>query len=477
MCSLAMVWALVAGWQLAPAANEGVASATERARPALPTPGNAGALPESVLASIGTSRTVSVADFRAAWSRAKPSAPLASLTPDEARQFLGLLIDRELLAEEANRQSWAWTPQEASRYRALRDRLMVGAALDSALEEARKSFATTKDTVSDAERLGIDVRDRTVARMSVRFDEALLERLAKAWARLPRPVPGTPVREQLEVLSALPKIDASDSARVLAISGEETYRVSDLVDAWRRLSIAYRPRIDDASQLRDLVRNGLFEHALRRAAEARGLDRRPDIAAALTRAREEIAIAHLAEREVYGRIRADSLTLHRYYERNRDTWTLPLRVRVVRLVLEDRPTAERMAFRLRDAAEAESLAALARRQGLDYTAEWSLAADSARFAAALKAGVGAVIGPEPMEDAWMVARVTEVLPGRSLGYEEVRDRVRERWTEEEAQRLTRVLCDRLAKRTRVIRNDRAVALHFAGSAVGDLGTPTRGRQE
>ena len=474
LCSLAMVWVLAAGWQRdqAPAA-EGAPAAGERARPALPSPKNAGALPESVLASIGTSRMISVTDFRDAWGRAKPSAPLDSLTPDEARRFLGLLIDRELLAEAAAEVAWAWTTGDSIRYQALRDRLMVGAALDSALEEERSSLRSRAgDTTRDSEGLGIELRDRTVARMNVRFDEALLERLARAWAAIPLPVPGSPVAEQVEALSALPKIEAADLERVVASSREGDYRANDLLDSWRRLSVAYRPRIDEATQLRDLVRNGLFERALRRAAEARGLDRRSDVAAALARAREEIAIAHLAEREIYAQIRDDSLTLRRFYQRERESWTLPLRVRVIRLVLEDRPAAERMATRLRAAAEAESLAVLARRQGLDYTAEWSLASDSTHFAMALRAGAGAVLGPLPEDDAWMVARVSEVLPGRVLRFDEVRERVRAQWIEAEAQRLTRDLCDRLARRTRVIVNDRAMASwHSAHPPGPDPHTP------
>lgn len=461
--SVAIVSVLSVGWQLARVvAGEGAASSDTRTRHARPAPDEARALPDSVLASVGTSRMISVSAFRDAWSRTKGSAPLDSLTPEEARRFLGLLADRELLAERASGETWTWTPAEDASFRAVRDRLMISAALDSALEEARRRLGKSAgDTASSLERLGIMLRDSTVARMGVRLDERLLERLARAWSAISRPVPGSSVSEQLGALSALPAIDPADTQRMLATLGDGVYRVNDLLDSWRRLSIAYRPRIGTASQLRDLVWNGLFERALRRKAETRRLDLRPDIAEALGRAREEIAIAHLVEREVYRKIARDSVAVLRFYQRHRDAWELPLRVRVIRLVLPDRATAERMATRLSDPAAAESLAAQARRRGVDYVTEWSPGSDSVHFAAAMRAGAGRVLGPVPEGGDWLVARVSEILPGRVLRFDEIRHRVEAQWMEAEAERLTRALCDRLGRGTRVIVNERALAAMLA----------------
>src|SRR2546426_1366568 len=98
-------------------------------------------LPDSVLAVIGADRVITAASFVEAWMPAAP--PPDSLTPQAARRFLELLIDKEILAAAAVKESWVWTPQESAGYQALRDRLMVAAALDSALRDARESLRAT----------------------------------------------------------------------------------------------------------------------------------------------------------------------------------------------------------------------------------------------------------------------------------------------------------------------------------------------
>jgi len=190
------------------------------------------------------------------------------------------------------------------------------------------------------------------------------------------------------------------------------------------------------------VMNGLFEQLLRREGTGRGFEQRPDLAERLANQRELNDVSRLVEREVYARIAMDSLTLVRFYRATERDWMQPTRVRLVRVVLQNHSDAAAMALRLAGAAEAESLAAGARRAGVEWTVDVSTAEDSALFARAMRTGTGTVLGPDETTSGWAVARVTAVLPGRGRSFAEVRDRVEQRWSGEEGERLMRALVGR-----------------------------------
>jgi hypothetical protein len=117
-------------------------------------------------------------------------------------------------------------------------------------------------------------------------------------------------------------------------------------------------------------------------------------------------------------------------------------VRLVRVVLQNRAEASAMALRLANAAEAQSLAAGARRAGVEWSVDLSAAEDSLLFARALHAGPGAVLGPDETAGGWAVARVISVLPGRGRSFAETRDLVAHRWYGEEGERLMLALAAR-----------------------------------
>jgi hypothetical protein len=418
-------------------------------------------LPDSVLALVEAGkpdepgRVIGRSRFIRAWVQALPPARPDSSTPAGARQFLDLLLDQEALGLMAARERWIWTAPESAAFAILRDQLVVGAVLDSALAEARASLGAGRDTV-DRQTLGLLARDRAMAAIRPACDDSLLARLARAFAALERPTPDSSLAAQLRLLSANPRIDPADTGRVVARSAVAEYRVADLLAAWARLSPAYRPRIESAEQVRELVMNGLFERCLRLAGSERILERRPELAARLAERRERIGIAHLVAREVYAKIAADSLTLLRYYRSTEREWLLPTRVRLVRLVLPSAAAAEAMALRLVSAAEAESLAAGARRQGVEWSIDLSAAEDSALFTRALGAGTGSVLGPDPTPDGWAVARVVVVLPARERAFAEVREAVSERWRDEEARRLLRALVSRARAGLHIAVNERSL---------------------
>jgi hypothetical protein len=404
-------------------------------------------LPDSVLAIIKSrrpgepGREIGRARFARAWSQLAPPARPDSLTPAAARRFLDLLLDKEALSLMAARERWTWTARESAAFETLRDRLVVQVVLDSALAETRRALGPAGDSM-DRQALGVAARDRAVERLGPVYDDSLLTRLAIGFAALKRPTSDSSLSSQLRMLGANPQLDPADTGRAVVRSSIGEYRASDLLASWRRLNPLYRPRIRSAEEVRELVMNGLFERLLRRESEGRSLERRPDLAERLTSQRELNDVSQLVEREVYANLATDSLTLVRFYRATERDWMLPTRVRLLRVALGSRSEAAAMASRLADAAAAESLAAGARRAGTQWTVDVSAAEDSALFARALRAGPGAVLGPEEAGTGWEVARVMAVLPGRGRPFGEARDLVAKRWYGEEGERLMRALVDR-----------------------------------
>ena len=161
--------------------------------------------------------------------------------------------------------------------------------------------------------------------------------------------------------------------------------------------------------------------------------------------------------EVFAKVATDSLTLLRHYKAHQSDWNLPLRVRVVRVVMPERPEADQMALKLRSETQADSLLAIARRAGTDYSGEVTEESDSVLFRASMRAGAGAVLGPEPVHDGWSVTRVVSVLPGRGRSFSEVRVLVEHDWNAREGERSMRAFCDRAREALGVRLNPPALA--------------------
>ena len=436
--------------------------------------GRAGApeLSDTLLARIGTGRDITVSRFMNAWTGLKPPERPDSLTPETAGGFLQLLIGKEALGAAALREHWVWTAQESSEYRALRDRLVLRAVLDSALDASRRWIEAAGDTVPDRDGLGVIARDSLVARLGLAFDAPLLEGLARAFAAIPRPSRDSSLSSQLRVLGAQPRLEdiepgaaPGDSAahrerllgRPIATGRDLRYTVADLLEMWRHMNPLSRPRIETAEQVRDLAGNGIFERELRHEGERRRLADRPDIASALAERREFVAVSHLVAREVYAKIATDSVTLERHYREHIDEWSLPMRVRLTRLVLGDRAAATRMRLALTHAAEAESLAERGERAGAPYRVTLTAEKDSALFARALAAGPSAVLGPDSARGGWTVARVTEIVPARRRTFAEARQLVYHDWHGAEGERLMREFLDRTRRAARVTLHPKALA--------------------
>jgi parvulin-like peptidyl-prolyl cis-trans isomerase-like protein len=414
-------------------------------------------LPDSVLATIDRSRTVTVSAFRRGWVQVAAPARPDSLTPEAAKRFLDLLISKELLAARASEEKWEWTSIESAQVAGLRDRTMMRVTLDSTLATFARARAARGEPALDGIALGVAARESTVARLEVRYDELLLERLAKAWAALPKPSPDSSIWSRLRTIGQMPVILPADSARVVAWSGIGTSRVAELLDAWKRLNPIVRPRVETVEQARDLVKNGLFERVLRRNAVQGHFDRNPAVLLAVRNQEELLASQYYVTREVYRAIPADDATLRRYYDRDPGLWTIPTRLQVVRLLLPDRGEATRMAVRLRDPAEADTLVARGLRQRVNYGAEITAGSDSVLFAAAMRSGTGTVLGPDSLSSGWQVVRVNAVLPAQGRSFDEVKDLVLRAWSDQEGERRMQALLTAMRRRASVVVNETALA--------------------
>jgi hypothetical protein len=406
---------------------------------------------------VDNARTVTVAGFTRGWGQVTPPSRSDSLTPQSARQFLDLLIDKELLGRRATDETWTWTSVESAEVANLRDRTMMRLVLDSTMATVARARAAGGEPPLSAEALGVVARESTVARLNVTYDELLIQKLARVWGALPKPSADSSIWSRLRVMGQMPVILPTDSVRVVAWSDVGTERVLDLLDAWKKLNPLLRPRVESVDQVRDLVKNGLFERVLRASAERGHVDRHPAVVQAVARQEEFFASQYYVTREVYRAIPTDEATLRRYYDRDPGAWTIPTRLRVVRMVLPERGEAARMAVRLRDAAEADTLVARGARQRVDYTAEISAATDSALFAAAARSGTGTVLGPDSVSAGWQVVRVNAVMPARGRSFDEVKDLVLRAWSDEEGERRMRALLAGLRKRAKVIVNEPALS--------------------
>jgi hypothetical protein len=437
---------------------------------AKPRASGGGTLPDSLLARVGDRRHVSLADFRLAWSQVSPPQRPDSLTPESARKFLDLLVGKEVLGATAVKTPWVWTARESAEYLGLSDHLVMGVMLDSALTVTFLRQAAKGDTIRNLDDLGTMTRDSTIAALGVTFDTTLTRRLAADWAAIPKPNRDSSFMAQLRVLGAMPKVAPSDTGRVLARSSDGDFKVSELIASWARLDPLQRPRVSTPVHIEDITRNALFERLLRRQAVARGVAKRPDIATALERRYEYIAVTHLVQHEVYDSLNANVDQLRAYFDAHRDDFALPMRVRVVRLDLPTRDAGSRMALQLRDGVEAESLAARGKRSGADYEMELSAEQDSTAFTHALDAGVGAVIGPDSSHAGWTVTRVMAVIPARLRVFEEAAPLVEHAWYAAEGEKRMVELLDRLRKNYPVAINDRALKTLVA---VGIPKTPAK----
>src|SRR6185295_4246955 len=138
--------------------------------------GSAAQIADTTLATVGHDRIIGLQSFRTGWNDLTPPARGDSLTPAEARRFLDLLIGREALTEAALRAAPAPTAADSAQWAGIRDRLAMRIALDSALSVLRHDRQSRGEPALEAEAMGVALRESTVTRLGVRYDDPLVER-------------------------------------------------------------------------------------------------------------------------------------------------------------------------------------------------------------------------------------------------------------------------------------------------------------
>jgi hypothetical protein len=432
----------------APAAKAPQASkAPAAAKPARP-------LPDSVLMRIDDREDVTVRRFQRAVGLLGGDPD--SLTPAARDQFLDLVLEQRVLAAHAVKAGLPWTAADSARYRSERDNTLLRAALSdrfTAVENKRRA-AGLPDL--DEEALGPAARESLMVELKPIYDEDMLRRVGSAFAELPKPDAKMSASEQVKLLGRMPTVPAADTVKVLARSSLGEYRVSDLLEDYRRLSSVYRPRIADADGVRAMVQNALFERTLRNAAAEPALAQRPEVAAVLADRVEFHAVNSYLQQTIMQKIPSDSLTLQRYYKAHRGDFDMPARTVLVTVMLGDSVAADSLARLFAMPGNAESLAFQAQRAGSNYTQVVTAASDSALYKRTLAIGKGGVGGPDRIGGTFRVFKVLNVEPRAAQEFKVVRDRVQQAWYEVEGERRVRALLDRLKAAAHVQRNDAAL---------------------
>jgi len=451
----------------ASAAKPTAQKAAAPAKPAAATPAGAKParpLPDSVLMRIDDREDVTVRRFRRAVGLLGGHAD--SLTPADRDRFLDLVLEQRVLAAHAVKAGLQWTPVDSARFRSERDNTLLRAALSDRFTavEARRRAAGQPDLDDDA--MGKAARDSLMVELKPTYDEDALRKLGSAFAELPQPTSTMPASEQLKVLGRVPVVAAADTVRVLARSAAGEYRVSDLLQDYRRLTAIYRPRIEDAAGVRDMVENGLFERTVRKEAANPALARRPEVAAVLADRVEFHAVNSYIQQAIVMKIPSDSLTLLRYYKSHAREFDQPARNVLVTVMIGDSVAAESLARVFAYPGNAESLAFQAQRAGTNYTQMVTAASDSAFYARTLAIGAGGVGGPDRIGGAFRVFRVLAVEPRKTQPFSAVRASVQEAWYAAESESRIRALLDQLKAAARVQKNDAALRAVVLSAAPG-----------
>ena len=156
------------------------------------------------------------------------------------------------------------------------------------------------------------------------------------------------------------------------------------------------------------------------------------------------------------KIPTDSLTLQSYYKSHKADFTRPPRAMLLMLAFDSKQTADSLAHRLTVPGEAESLHVRALRARVSYMHEIFARDDSALYAQAKRAGVGAVVGPEHIESSWRIYKVMSLDAKMEQPFSLVRPLVERAWYEAESERRIRALLDSLVKSAHIQRNEPAL---------------------
>lgn len=261
--------------------------------------------------------------------------------------------------------------------------------------------------------------------------------------------------------AALPAAAQDVVARMgsIAISAAEVKALLDTQPADVRKAIAASP---DA--LEQSLRTELVRRAVAAEAQAKGWDKRPEVAARLARAREEIVVTtYVNELARPPNDFPSAAEVQAFYDANRERLQLPKRWRVAQIYVKrpaDKPGADAAARKAAD------LASRARAPGADFAALAKGASEHASAAAGGEVGwlVEAAMIPEirpvvtrlnkgqvseaiATPEGWHIVRVLDVAEPGPAQLDDVREQIVNTLRLQRAQELERKYLDALVART------------------------------
>jgi hypothetical protein len=244
-----------------------------------------------------------------------------------------------VLVARVQQEPRRWEHRDSMDWNTLRDRLVLRAALDSAMVEVNFDRLAKGDSLLAPQAVGVLLRDRTIEKLAPTWHEEALEKAVSVFDTLPRPTSGMSMIDQMRIAGVKPTVSEEEGRLVLAESSAGAYTLGELVRDFGRLNPLYRPRVSTVANVKEMVANVFFENVLRKAAVDRGLERRPDIARQLAERAEYLDVSRFVAREVYAKIAMDSVTLRRYFSEHRSNFDFDERAQIVRMVFPGREEA------------------------------------------------------------------------------------------------------------------------------------------
>jgi hypothetical protein len=379
-----------------------------------------------------------------------------SLTPPDRDRFLDLVTEQRLLAARARKDPRPWERADSLEYLGDRDNILLRAALSDQFTRIEQRRRALGQPDLDEQAMGVAARESLMLELKPVYDEELLKVVGSYFAEMPEATPKMSPREQIELSKQVPKIPAADTLKVLARSRLGEFTVARLLADWRRLASIYRPHVSDNEGVRGLVQNSLFEQLIRDAAARPELARRSEVAAVIADRLEYHGVTSYLQHAVVAKIPMDTLTLQKHFNAHKADFTRPPRAVLLIMTFDSLAAADSLAHRLAIPGQAETLSVRALRSGVSYQHEVFAHSDSALYAQARHAGVGAVVGPDRAEGVWRVYKVMSLDSRQGQTFAQVRPLVERSWYEAESERRIRALLDSLKQTAHLQRNEPAL---------------------
>jgi hypothetical protein len=438
-------------------------------------------LPDTVLAQVG-SHAVTRAEFLHQWERigaldAPKNRPLA----ERRRSFLNQLIDKELLTQAADTETYAPTPEEEAKIALLQMNLMRQAyyrmmVVDSLVPEpSDTAHAHASDQERAAQLSAAESRlvDRLLAPLAPEWDRPVATFLATAFKKLPLPKEEGLGWMRWNYTTWMPPVAVADTGRVLGRSTLGPFTVGRFLWHWAQVPPAQRERPDTADAILDWARNFLAQGIMDNEARRLNLAHDPAVASEVESEREIMKLDAYYRAHVSTQVDTSEARLRSLWSKNPRHYDGLPSDRFLALWYRRFDDASAAAAALEKGAGWDSLLG-ARFPAPADEAEAKLAkseADLYRYPQTQlptspdttltqwfsSAKPNQVFGPRNRAGQWWVYRHLDHQDGKHRTFEEARPQVAEKTAYDDEEKALRAHLDALRRRYAVRVNDPALA--------------------